>query len=506
MPTLRDYFTQMHDSSLAPEEKLRIYQRFLDKSHRVLMRHKVAYYSRVTAFWVLTFVMVGGAFYLFNPGTNPYQVDKLWDGLMALKSQNGAYVHAETIWRIINARGNMTITTADGEQIDGSELHNNDKVLLEAWAEVLITVSNGFQAKIIGPAVFMIEDDGLHGDVHLYTINLLEGDYMELAKIEDSKAPKNKTTQIESVIVKTDDFHLEQLHADSKLDIIINTTTKGQKTITNHGDDILVKKIVKDSEDKIYAAVGEDQTVLVNGDIELIEEDVVKLVKDIEDNQLTIRYDLDGEGAALLKDSTDTDSAEGNADAKGNVPVKDEAASLSTLSSLLGADTSTKQVIDEKTMADITSALSSTFVSQDLAQVRKHYEGGEDTPFAIAYTNLTRRLQRVADILGIALPQMTIGHDHLSEGSAAASLLLVHLESNYYIAPASIDSLNTIISSLNALQLEQFGTAKIDTTPVENPWSTDLQVTPTSTADPVSDTSTDIQTSLDIQSSMTIDQ
>ncbi len=500
MPNLRDYFAQMHGRSLSAEDKLRIYQRFLDKSHRVLMRRKVAYYSKVTAFWVFTFIMAWGAFYLFSPTSTLYQTQELENGLVALKSQNGV-VHAEPIGRIITASGKMVITTPDGEATVWNDLYSNDKVLLQAWAEILLTVSNGFQAKIIGPATFMIEDGGMQGDVHIYTINLLEGDYMELAKIEEPKTATKKTTQLASVMVKTDDFHLEQLHADSdsSLDIIISTTTEGKKTITNHGDDILVKKIVRDSEQKIYAAVGEDQTVLVNGDIELIAEDVEKIVKDITDNQLTIRYDLDEDTA--WREDADSDIM---ADAK----VVDTEA-VSALSTLLDADGSTKQVIDEDVMASINTSLATSFVAQDLAQIQMYYYDGDDSSFAISYTNLTRRLQRVAQILGIEIPAMSISPDSLGQGSAAAAQILTHLEANYYIAPGATSSLRTIISTLSALQGQQFGQPQ-SVLPEEkskkddNAKNSDTSLMSDTSASLASTES--IQATLDVDSAMSLDK
>ena len=369
-------------------------------------------------------------------------------------------------------------------------------MLLQAGAEILLTVSNGFQAKIIGPAVFMLEDAGMQGDVHIYTINLLEGDYMELAKIEEPKTASTKAP-LESIIVKTNDFHLEQLHADTdaSLDIIINTTTEGKKTITNHGDDILVKKIVRDSEQKIYAAVGEDQTVLVNGDIELIAEDVEKLVKDITDNHLTIRYDLD-EDTAITDDDSDAEIA---ADAK----VVD-ADAVSALTVLLDADASTKQVIDEDIMASITTSLASSFIAQDIAQIQMYYYDGDDTSFAIAYTNLTRRLQRVAQILNIEIPAMTISHDALGQGSAAAGQILTDLETNYYIAPGATNSLRTIIGALNTLQAQQFGQQPI--LPTEQPKE---EILPTDSLEtPVSNDASpgeNVQATLDVDSAMSLD-
>ncbi|MBP7848482.1 hypothetical protein KA013_04730, partial [Patescibacteria group bacterium] len=299
------------------------------------------------------------------------------------------------------------------------------------------------------------------------------------------------------IIVKTEDFYLEQLHADTdaSLDIIINTTTEGKKTITNHGDDILVKKIVRDSEQKIYAAVGEDQTVLVNGDIELIAEDVEKLVKDITDNHLTIRYDLD-EDASIADDDSDTEIM---ADAK----VVD-ADAVSALTVLLDADASTKQVIDEDIMASINTSLASSFIAQDLAQIQMHYYEGDDTSFAIAYTNLTRRLQRVAQILGIEIPAMSISHDSLGQGSAAATQILIDLETNYYISPGATSSLRTIISALNTLQAQQFGQQPVLPTeqPKEETPPTNVLETPAS-----SDTSVgeNIHATLDVDSAMSWD-
>jgi len=356
----------------------------------------------------------------------------------------------------------------------------------------------------------MIEDGGIQGGVHIYTINLLEGDYMELAKIEEPKNANTNTVELKSVIVKTDDFHLEELHAssDSNLDIIISKTTEGKRTITNHGDDILVKKIVRDSEQKIYAAVGEDQTVMVNGDIELIAEDVEKLVKDIADNQLTIRYDLGEEGAGLLMSDKANDEDDDN-DALADAQVVD-ADSLSAITTLIDADASTKQVIDEDTMASITTSLAISFVSQDLTQIQKYYYEGDDTSFAISYTNLTRRLQRVAHILGIEVSNMTISYDNLEQGSLAATQISTHLETNYYIAPGVTNSLRNIISTLNSLQGQQFGQPVLPSNKEKsdnNDNDSEASTTPLSSdTSPELATTISVDATLDVDSPMSLDQ
>lgn len=462
MANLRDYFVQMQGRSLSQEEKMRIYQRFLDKSHRVLMRSKVAYYSRVTAFSFTALIAVGWALYLFTPISNPYEVKELDNGLMAIQQKNGAFVHAEPIGRIITARGEMVITTADGKVIDGSDLYSNYQILLQAWAEILITVSNGFQAKIIGPARFMIEDGGMHGDVHFYTINLLEWDYLQLAKIENTV--QKRTTELESIIVKTDDFHLESLHVNTDLDIVISTTVEGKKTITNHGDDILVKKIVRDSEKKIYAAVGEDQTVMINWDIELIEGDIEKFVKEIEDNQLTIRYELDEVAMSMLaledaQDQSQEDSK--SVDLLSSVidSSSREASELAQPTDLPNPPTS-KKVISQEALNSLTIALSASFVSQDLEEIKKYYEAGDEATFAVSYSNLTRRLQRVAQILDIQIAPMSIKHDHLAQSRGVANQILLHLEQNYYITPGSLSALRSIVGTLWSLQEKPFGTPK----------------------------------------------
>ena len=226
---------------------------------------------------------------------------------------------------------------------------------------------------------------------------------MQLAKIQDPiptdtsrSGSDQSTTPKESVIVKTDDFHLEQLHASSDLDIIISTTQEGKKTITNHGDDILVKKIVRDDEKKIYAAVGEDETVLVNGDIELVEEDVVELVQDITDQQLAIRYDLEQDKPADEIEDAPSD-----------------ATSASSLNTLLGSSSTSKQVLDEEKMAGLTATLSLGNVKSDLDDITTAYVAGDTTAFALAYTSLTRKIQRAGEILEISLPAMPVMYDRL---------------------------------------------------------------------------------------------
>ncbi len=182
---------------------------------------------------------------------------------------------------------------------------------------------------------------------------------------------------------------------------------------------------------------------------------------------------------------------------------------VSALSTLLDADGSTKQVIDEDVMASINTSLATSFVAQDLAQIQMYYYDGDDSSFAISYTNLTRRLQRVAQILGIEIPAMSISPDSLGQGSAAAAQILTHLEANYYIAPGATSSLRTIISTLSALQGQQFGQPQ-SVLPEEkskkddNAKNSDTSLMSDTSASLASTES--IQATLDVDSAMSLDK
>lgn len=184
---LREWFHQQQRLEPSSLQKMKIYQTFLDKSHRSLRVSKINYYLKVGVFSFVLLV-VGSISYLSLQDDGAYQIVQQDGSYTILKPQAGI-VQAAPLGQIITAKGDITMVNAqDDTAIETTDLHDGERIVLAKGAEIEVLIGQGVRARIIGEAEFELQDLGKQDGINnYYAINLISGDYFEVHSIDKSE-------------------------------------------------------------------------------------------------------------------------------------------------------------------------------------------------------------------------------------------------------------------------------------------------------------------------------
>jgi hypothetical protein len=167
---LHDYFQHQHQYHLSDQEKADIFHRINQKrlEQSTARRHfsykKISYTFIVSVIVLLTF----GGFRMEKYGG----IDNLF---FSSNPTNPTDVYADYIAEIIEFNGEYTLTNGE-KSLTSPYIHNGDTINLKAGAEMLFTLTDKSQAKIIGPASLSITKDSNHN----YTIYLIAGNFFKI--------------------------------------------------------------------------------------------------------------------------------------------------------------------------------------------------------------------------------------------------------------------------------------------------------------------------------------
>lgn len=407
-------------------QKMKIYQQFLDKSHRSISYHKVSYYAKVAVFSLGLFLLGWTVYYSATPTNSPYQIVQTNESFISLEARPGQYVQADTIGQIISTAWAIQITH-DNAEIETQTLHANNKVLLADGAEMHFRLDEYIHAKITGPAEFILEDAGRQDGIKKYVINLISWDYLEILTV------KNKVDLLEEVTteptaqisVKAADFTIEQVDTRGNVDLVISTNADGKKQVANKGTEVVIKKIV--AQKQTYIAIQQDETVSVNEYVEFIRDDVSpeEVLAKIEDAKFAVRYELD--------------------------EVEGKSTSLSASEVLKTSTTLTKKVATDELMSFVTNSLSVSSLQRYVSQMEEHYIAWEIDAFGIAYTNLIHKVTRWYALAWFSYTGPATTIDMLPSTATALTSLASKLDTTRYIHPSDLQWLRVSSLALQAL-------------------------------------------------------
>ena len=112
----------------------------------------------------------------------------------------------------------------------GNQLKDGTELLLQADTEILFQISEGTQAKIIGPAKLAFyavnTDDGVQ-----YIVSMRDGTYMEMQSTEE---------KIDNVVVETP--HMQIAAQQEQVLHFTVTNTQENTVVVNKGEELLVAK------------------------------------------------------------------------------------------------------------------------------------------------------------------------------------------------------------------------------------------------------------------------
>ncbi|MDR2190348.1 MAG: hypothetical protein LBP53_04075 [Candidatus Peribacteria bacterium] len=168
---LSHYFQHYQHFHLSDEKKTEIFQRIRQKrfEQSVMRQHffsykKLGYSVMAVALVLMTF---GGVMIEKN-----ISIDNL---LFSSTEKNPSGVYADYIAEIIEFNGEYTIQNGD-ITLSSQYIHNGDIIQLKSGAEMLFTLNDHSQAKIIGPASFYLSMSKENN----YKIYLTQGNFFKI--------------------------------------------------------------------------------------------------------------------------------------------------------------------------------------------------------------------------------------------------------------------------------------------------------------------------------------
>ena len=432
---LHERFIKQRSVEPTELQKLRIYQKFLDKSQRRLGIGKIAHYMKV---WVFSFVvlMIWGASYFALQGDSWYRITKNEGGYQIVTPRAGE-VQADVLWKIVKSKWEISlINTKTHTTITTDVLHEDEHILLGSGAEIEFTVRDNVLAKIKGPAEVGLQYLGTQKGVNNYAINIISWDYFEVVSIDKKivgkhlwRGEKNHSS-VDHIIVKSSEFSIETKQVNGNINIVMSKKENGKREVENKWSEVVMKTIVEDEQQ--FIAIASHQKVAVNGSVDFVDVDIEKLKQEIKDKQFTVRYEIQQDndtssiGTAMVDAVTIADILE-----ETKIPEK--------------------KVIDEQMLVKLDNALKPAFLDNDLAQIQKYYSEKNSDAFRIAYNNLLIKLRAGYEAIGLNTPSFPVDEKHLAQGAKMADDLANSIVHTYYIDTSHLVGLYVTANMLNAL-------------------------------------------------------
>jgi hypothetical protein len=231
---LQTYFKQQHEYHISDQQKADLFKRINKKRlEQSTMRRHFSYKKISYTFIVIAFVLFifGGIFLEKNTSIdNPF---------FSSNPNNPNNIYADYIAEIIEFNGEYTIQNGN-KIITSPYLHNNDTVYLKQGSEILFTLNDGSQAKLIGPAEFSLNKEN-----NDYKIYLISGNFFKIFNettnnnteiiAEGISIHSNKNQPLDIQIAKEDtEILIKNNGGDAKITISTNkegSTSKVEKTI-----------------------------------------------------------------------------------------------------------------------------------------------------------------------------------------------------------------------------------------------------------------------------------
>lgn len=426
--SIEQWFEHIRDQRIPESDKQHIYNTINEQINRTLFiskfRRYVKAWSLVGALWVAAVLF----FAAYSPTSlNDILVNDDWRSVVTTINQNNrAIVSADSVGKLIKVEGDIAIFK-DNQEIITESLDAWDRVFLKENARVELTVREWVKATITGPAEFVIERIVMTPTSDVYTLNLKEGEYVEVKalpkKREDTTTQSKTPKKTETVVVKTPTLEIQQLPATKNLAVTISTQD-GRPTVENDGDDIIVKLLDEDNEWSI-TVLARNETYTVE-EKELTKENIEQLAQELEEDDFAIRYEVEEDATALITAELPDEKDEND----NEMIVVDSTDSI--------------RVLDADTLEILEKFLSEQYAQRHIDDAIQYADNSDAQ--TIALSNLAWSINSARSSVLLA-PVWT----SLEEIKSGVIGLQVHLQEKYFVSPWLIKRLYTIQSLLESI-------------------------------------------------------
>jgi len=407
---LKDYFDQKREIIVSSWDKLEIYQKIISKRNtksfqpqRQFFFVKSFAYSLVLWFLLLWLYWT----YIFNW---MFIINKDW--FFIQRSNWIKSVQADYVAKIIEFNGNFYIWHS-WEYYQWSNISNWDTVTLQDWAELVFHIDQWTEAKVVGPAKFLITKWD-----NSYKLNLIYWDFIELKSIEAQK-PQN-------IEFSTQNFTIKQ--SDNTKPISFQLIKQWEQTLLkNNWPQLIITQ--KNKENK------QTQKEL-NSD----------KILSIQDNDISIINDEKLSQAITQKNFTQTLSFNNEQPTTGDLDTilnKDYSQEESKVINIwLSSD---KLIPTEEQMSKLRWSLSKTALVKDLNNITNP-QWNENT----SINNLENKIKQIYISFDINYTKInwTTIQEKISQLKDNINRLSSTLQEKYHIPPTYITDLKNIINQL----------------------------------------------------------
>jgi hypothetical protein len=168
---LYTYFQHQKTSHLSDQKKAELFQRICQKRLQQSVRRQHLFsYKRIT----YACIAVVFAFFVFG-GVMIQKYVNVDNLFFSSTPGNLSSVYAGYIAEIIEFNGEYTIKNND-KILSSQYIHNGDIICLKTGSEMLLTLNDNSQAKIVGPAEFSISQ----AQKNTYKILLIQGNFFKI--------------------------------------------------------------------------------------------------------------------------------------------------------------------------------------------------------------------------------------------------------------------------------------------------------------------------------------
>lgn len=395
---LRDFFDERNHIKASDQQKLAIYEQFLQKSWRFSLFKKISFYSKI---WVYTIFIVFLSYSLYIPHINNSWVSDIkkmiwieWD-----YSISSSLVSADYVWKILKTDWFFEVIK-DWDVFDTDLISSWDIVNLFDWSWMEFEVTTWTYWRIEWPSSFsinLIED--------YYYINLLSWDYFKFSSNEISN---------DNLIIVSEEFHIQAKDSSFWLNLLI-TSEWEKKTIENSWSEVIISN----------SETNEELSVMWNSLVQIDEEtriliEIKKLVDEIVSNDLWFEFELEIDD--FWSNNNNLEDIDNNSTIVDNIWND----TISNISSILDW---WKRVLSVDKFEKLKNATHVSFLKRDLENLVLHYLNWNTSAYHISYDNFYSKIIQLYWIFDFEI---------YSE--------LIHIQNN--ISSKSIDNIVVILDQL----------------------------------------------------------
>lgn len=280
---LSDYFKRQHSQEMPSHLKSELFSRIQKEKNWIEIITKIPsktffFASKKFMYVSLATILVFVVFWWLL--LDKTQVVDFW--IFSVKQNSTPnWVFADYVAEIVEFNGDYSLVR-DGKIILNSDKLNTiqdwDIVSFPEWTDLIFTLNDWTQAKIIWPAEFSITKSE-----NWYKISLFDGKFFRIY------SPRCKS----DMEIITPDFSISQ-EKDQALDLHIAKEENGEMLVKNDGDKITVKTKKSENESEVKQISSELVAISSNSDIDIVEDSDVMLTF-MEKNNISATFTLSSE-------------------------------------------------------------------------------------------------------------------------------------------------------------------------------------------------------------------